>query len=103
MTRRRDVRARPSIHSSTSLLARFLLQFQPFSANLHAVIPCDSADRNRSQTERKSMKPILLRTIAVASALMLARSSASAWDFVFGYQNVFDGNSDLYIVGQPTV
>ena len=49
------------------------------------------------------MKPILLRTIAVASALMLARSSASAWDFVFGYQNVFDANSDLYIVGQQNV
>src|SRR5437764_15327720 len=49
------------------------------------------------------MKAIAFQTISVACGLIFAQSSASAWDFVYGYQNVFDANSDLYVVGQQNV
>jgi len=49
------------------------------------------------------MKSLLLQTVTVGFAIILESSSASAWDFSFGYQNVFDANADLYIVGQQNV
>jgi len=49
------------------------------------------------------MKSLLLRTVTVGFAIILGSSPASAWDFSFGYQNVFDANADLYIVGQQNV
>lgn len=49
------------------------------------------------------MKALVFQTITLASTLILAARSTSAWDFTFGYQNVFDANADLYIVGQQNV
>ena len=41
--------------------------------------------------------------LALAVASVFANSQALAWDFVYGYQNVFDANADDYVVGQQNI
>ncbi len=49
------------------------------------------------------MKKITLQTLLLTSALVLTTTAAQAWDFSYGYQNVFSPNAMTYVVGQQNV